>query len=495
MRLHMFLTDSFRGGVICCSLALPLGVPVLAQTPTPTVAAAASSLPAPGQSSPTANLTPDAPAQPAADNAAAPPAAATPAAPAVKERFVKPDQINSGDTAWLLVSTALVMMMTLPGLAFFYAGLVRKKNILSMMTHVFIAAAMVTTAWFAVGYPLAFSEGNAWFGAISSKTFFAADMVADPAKKVAVHALAGSIPELVFALYQAAFAVITGALIVGSFAERVKFGVTAWFCGLWTVLVYAPVAHWVWAPSGWLNQMGVADFAGGTVVHINAGAAALACAMAVGARRGYGKEAMIPANLAYMLIGTGLLWVGWFGFNGGSAMGANSTAGLAMVNTQVAAAASAIVYVLLEWMMRGRASLVGLATGAVAGLVCITPAAGYVTPLIALGFGAAGAFASFVGVTFVKGWIGADDSLDVFAIHGLVGVVGSLMTGLLAQTMLLGRTPSFTAEAVAVGTVLVYSFVVSFIIMKLLDWVMGARVSADDERDGLDLSQHGEQVA
>lgn len=420
--------------------------------------------------------------------------AVAPAALVVKERFIKPDQINTGDTAWLLASTALVMMMTLPGLAFFYAGLVRKKNILSMMTHVFIAAAVVTVAWFTIGYPLAFSDGNGWLGSISGRAMFASDMAVDPAKRVAVHQLAASIPEMVFALYQAAFAVITGALIVGSFAERVKFGVTAWFCGLWTILVYAPVAHWVWSPTGWLNQMGVADFAGGTVVHVNAGAAALACALAVGARRGYGKEPMVPANLAYMLIGTGLLWVGWFGFNGGSAMGANMIAGLAMVNTQVAAASAAIVYVLLEWLFRGKTSLVGLATGAVAGLVCITPAAGYVSPLTAMGFGAAGAVAAYVGVTVVKGWIGADDSLDVFAIHGLVGVVGSLMTGLLAQSIFLGRQPSFLTELLAVVTVLGYSFVMSFVIMKFLDWLMGARVSADDEQDGLDLSQHGEQV-
>ena len=464
-----------------CTVLLAAGLAVTApyaQTP-----------PAPsGQTAQVVSAVPIAPATAAA-------AAGLGAGQAAKERFVKADQINAGDTAWLLVSTALVMMMTLPGLAFFYAGLVRKKNILSMMTHVFIAASVVTVAWFAVGYPLAFSDGNAWLGSASFKTMFLADIAVEPGKRVAVHALASSIPEMVFALYQAAFAVITGALIVGSFAERVKFGVTAWFCGLWTVLVYAPVAHWVWAPTGWLNQMGVADFAGGTVVHINAGAAALACAFAVGARRGYGKEAMIPANLAYMLIGTGLLWVGWFGFNGGSAMGANTVAGLAMVNTQIAAAASAIVYVLLEWTLRGKASLVGLATGAVAGLVCITPAAGYVDPLTALYFGAAGATAAYVGVTFIKGWLGADDSLDVFAIHGVVGVVGSLMTGLLAQAAFLGRPPSFSAELIAVCSVLAYSFVMSFILMKLLDWIMGARVSADSERDGLDISQHGEQVS
>jgi ammonium transporter, Amt family len=359
---------------------------------------------------------------------------------------------------------------------------------------VFIASAMVTVVWFTLGYPLAFSEGNGWIGSLSIRSLFAADMVLDPSKRVAVHALASTIPELVFSLYQAAFAIITAALIVGGFAERVKFGVTAWFCGLWTALVYAPVAHWVWAPTGWLSALGAADFAGGTVVHINAGAAALACALAVGPRRGYGKEPMVPANLAYMLIGTGLLWVGWFGFNGGSAMGANTIAGLAMVNTQIAAAMSAIVYVLLEWTLRGKSSLVGLATGAVAGLVAITPAAGYVTPMLALAFGAAGALASYIGVTFIKGWIGADDSLDVFAIHGIAGIAGSLLTGVLAQSMFLGRQPSFTSELIAVGAVLVYSFVMSFIIMKLLDIVMGARVSADDERDGLDISQHGEQV-
>jgi ammonium transporter, Amt family len=423
--------------------------------------------------------------------------AASPEAAAVSPaalRLVKADQISGGDTAWLLTSTALVVMMTLPGLAFFYAGLVRKKNILSMMTHVFIASAMVTVVWFAVGYPIAFGGGGAWFGGLSVESMMLSRLMVSPEKGIAVNALAPSIPEVAFSLYQAAFAVITAALIVGAFAERVKFAVTAWFCGIWTALVYAPIAHWVWSPAGWLNQMGVADFAGGTVVHVNAGAAALACAFVVGARRGYGKEPMVPANLAYMLIGAGLLWVGWFGFNGGSAMGANFIAGLAMVNTQIAAAVSAIVYVLIEWIFRGKTSLVGLATGAVAGLVAITPAAGYVTPLIALCFGAAGALAAYIGVTFIKGWIGADDSLDVFAIHGVAGAVGSLLTGIFAQAVFLGRAPSFVAELTAVGAVLVYSFVMSFIIMKLLDMLLGARVSADDEIDGLDISQHGEQV-
>ena len=479
MRFFDNLNKLSKQLLACLALAIAGSVPVSAQTlVTPPMASATTATDA-AATAPTVTATP----------------AATATAPPPKERFVKVDQINSGDTAWLLVSTALVMMMTLPGLAFFYAGLVRKKNILSMMTHVFIAAAVVTISWFAVGYPLAFSDGNAWLGHISVKAMFLADIAVDPGKRVAVHQLASTIPEMVFALYQAAFAVITGALIVGGFAERVKFGVTAWFCGIWTIAVYAPVAHWVWSPNGWLNQMGVADFAGGTVVHVNAGAAALACAFVVGARRGYGREAMIPANLAYMLIGTGLLWVGWFGFNGGSAFGANTIAGLAMVNTQIAAAASAIVYVLLEWMLRGKASLVGLATGAVAGLVCITPAAGYVDPMTALYFGAAGAVAAYVGVTFIKSWLGADDSLDVFAIHGVVGVVGSLMTGLLGQAAFLGRPPSFSAELIAVASVLAYSFVMSFIIMKLLDWIMGTRVSPDDERDGLDLSQHGEQVS
>jgi ammonium transporter, Amt family len=462
---HLFRA-SIRAALCGCLITLLCALPALAQ-----------GTPNAGATSPTAVVS-----------------TAAVATPVVVGRFVKADQINSGDTAWLLASTALVLMMTLPGLAFFYAGLVRKKNILSMMTHVFIASAMVTVVWFTVGYPLAFVDGNAWIGTLSAKSLFVADMAVDPSKRVAVHSLANTIPELAFSLYQAAFAVITAALIVGGFAERVKFGVTAWFCGLWTALVYAPVAHWVWAPTGWLNLMGVADFAGGTVVHVNAGAAALACALVVGPRQGYGKEPMVPANLAYMLIGTGLLWVGWFGFNGGSAMGANMIAGLAMVNTQIAAAMSAIVYVLLEWALRGKSSLVGLATGAVAGLVAITPAAGYVTPLIALAFGAAGALASYVGVTVIKGWIGADDSLDVFAIHGVTGIVGSLLTGLLAQSIFLGRQPSFTSELTAVGAVLVYSFITSFVIMKLLDIVIGARVSADDERDGLDLSQHGEQV-
>ncbi len=428
---------------------------------------------------------------PGSTGAAADAASATKPA---KSRFVKADEISSGDTAWMLAATALVLMMTLPGLAFFYAGLVRKKNILSMMTHVFIASAMVTVVWFTAGYPMAFGVGGSWLGSWGVDSLFLSDMVVDPTKRVAVHTLAGTVPELVFALYQAAFAVITAALIVGSFAERVKFGVTALFCGLWTALVYAPVAHWVWAPTGWLNQMGVADFAGGTVVHVNAGAAALACALVARHRTGYGTEPMVPGNLAYMLIGTGLLWVGWFGFNGGSAMAANMIAGLAMVNTQVAAAVSAVVYVMLEWVLRGRTSLVGLATGAVAGLVVITPAAGYVTPALAMLFGVVGSLAAYFGVTVIKSWIGADDSLDVFAIHGIVGVVGSLLTGLLAQSVFLGRQPSFMAELIAVGAIATYSFIVSFVLMKVLDFILQVRVSKADEALGLDLSQHGEQV-
>jgi Amt family ammonium transporter len=333
---------------------------------------------------------------------------------------VDKSKIDSGDTAWQLAATALVIMMTLPGLAFFYAGLVRRKNILGTMTQVFIAAVMATVVWYAIGYSWAFSAGNAWLG--NSAQLLGEAMGLALGNKVMVHPLAPTIPEFAFSLYQAAFAIITVALIVGGFAERVRFGVTALFCGLWVLFVYAPVAHWVWHHNGWLYQMGVSDFAGGTVVHVNAGAAALACALVVGPRRGYGSEAMVPANLAYMLIGTGLLWVGWFGFNGGSAMGANGLASLAMVNTQIAAAVAAMVYAALEWMLRGRSSLIGLSTGAVAGLVAITPAAGYVLPAIAALFGLAGAIAAYLGVTMIKRMLGADDSLDVFGIHGVLAL-------------------------------------------------------------------------
>jgi Amt family ammonium transporter len=399
--------------------------------------------------------------------------------------------ISAGDTAWMLTSTALVLMMTLPGLAFFYGGLVRKKNILGTMTQVFIVAAIVSVLWFGLGYTLAFASGSPVVGFFDTSLSLPFMPQGD---RIPVHALAQSIPAPAFALFEGAFAIITAALIVGAFAERVKFGVAAVFCGLWSVLVYAPVAHWVWHPEGWLYAMGVRDFAGGLVVHVNAGAAALACALVVGPRHGYGREPMIPSNLAYMLIGAGLLWIGWFGFNGGSALAANGAASLAMVNTQIAASLAAVIFVLCEWMMKGQASLVGMSTGAVAGLVAITPAAGYVSVDAAYLFGVLGGVVAFASLLWLKPLLNIDDSLDVFAIHGTVGIAGSLLTPFLTHSELAGAKGQPMAEAIGVLAVLGYSFVVSWLLMKLLDVVMRAKVTRGEELDGLDLSQHGERV-
>ena len=404
---------------------------------------------------------------------------------------VKAEAISAGDTAWLLTSAVLVLLMTLPGLAFFYGGLVRKRNILGTMTQIFATACTVSVLWFLVGYSIAFAHGNAWLGGLSKVT---GSKFSSVVQGVAVDALAASVPETVFALFECGFAVITCALIIGAFAERIKFGIAVTFCSLWALLVYAPVAHWIWHPQGWAYAMGVRDFAGGIVVHVNAGAAALACAWVVGARRGFGKEPMVPYNLAYMLIGAGLLWIGWFGFNGGSALGANAQAGLASVNTLISAALAAMVFMALEWLLRGKPSLVGISTGAVAGLVAITPAAGFVTLDSALIFGAVGGLVSFIGLNWIKARLKVDDSLDVFAIHGLVGIAGSVMTPLFSRPELSGAPGSLLAELTATGVVFAYSFGVSWVLMKTLNVVLGARVSAREELDGLDLSQHGEQI-
>ena len=414
------------------------------------------------------------------------------AAASAAQTAVAASAISAGDTAWVLTSTALVLMMTLPGLAFFYGGLVRKKNILGTMTQVFIAAAVVSVLWFALGYTLAFASGSPWVGFLDGTSFSLQFM--PKGDRVPVHALAQQIPAPAFALFEGAFAIITAALIVGAFAERVKFSVAAVFCGLWSVLVYAPVAHWVWHPGGWLHEMGVRDFAGGMVVHVNAGAAALACALVAGPRHGYGREPMIPSNLAYMLIGAALLWIGWFGFNGGSALAANGVAGLAMVNTQIAASLAAVVFVLCEWMIKGQASLVGMSTGAVAGLVAITPAAGYVSVDAAYLFGVLGGVVAFASLLWLKPLLNIDDSLDVFAIHGTVGIAGSLLTPFLTHAELAGSKGQPMAEAIGVLAVLGYSFIVSWLLMKGLDLIVGVKVKRGEELDGLDLSQHGERV-
>jgi Amt family ammonium transporter len=452
-------------------------------------------------------------AAPAAAPATAAPAAApaAPPAPSTSEPSVITNaQINSGDTAWMLTSTALVLMMTVPGLALFYGGMVRKKNVLATLMQSFAITCLVTILWWAVGYSLAFTPGSPWLGGFSRvlmngmiyvKDIAAVDATKDsPAVaavigKVSVSHLGVTIPESVYAMFQLTFAIITPALICGAFAERMKFSAMLWFMGLWSLLVYSPIAHWVWEPTGWLASKGVLDFAGGTVVHINAGIAALAAALILGKRVGYGKEAMPPHNLTLTLIGASLLWVGWFGFNAGSAVASDGRAGMAMAVTQIATAAAALAWMFAEWLVKGKPSVLGIASGAVAGLVAITPASGFVMPTPSVIIGIAAGVICFFSSTAVKKMLGYDDSLDAFGVHCVGGIVGALLTGVFASTELDGGIAgSVMTQALGVGTTLVYGFVVSYIILKLIDMTIGLRVTEEDEREGLDVSQHGERV-
>lgn len=401
--------------------------------------------------------------------------------------------INSGDTAWMITATVLVLLMTLPGLGLFYSGMVRKKNILGTLAQAFAVCALVSLLWMMVGYSLAFMPGTPWLGDLSAR--WLETVTQDKAKGLlSVHHLATSIPESVFVMFQLSFAIITPALIAGAFAERMKFSALLAFMALWSLLVYAPVAHWVWEPTGWLAQRGVLDFAGGTVVHINAGAAGLAAAFMLGPRIGFGREALIPANLSYTMIGASLLWVGWMGFNGGSATAADGRAGMAMLVTQLGASAAALSWMLVEWWLRGKPTLLGLCSGAVAGLVAITPASGFVDPLGALIIGGASGVGCLWGATQLKRLIGADDSLDVFGVHGIGGLIGALLTGALAVPSIGGSTGSVLTQAIGAFATLLYSGIVSVVILWLVNLVFGLRVNAHDEREGLDLSQHGERL-
>ena len=328
----------------------------------------------------------------------------------------------------MMTSTALVLLMTLPGIALFYGGMVRKRSVINTMASVVAIAALVSILWFAVGYSVAFTPGNGWIGGTDRLWFSGLDYLKD-AGKVAVSHVAPNVPESVYAMFQLSFAIITAALVVGSFVERMRFSAMLWFIGLWSIAVYAPIAHWVWEPGGWLAQLGALDFAGGSVVHINAGVSGLVCAYFLGPRLGYGREPFEPFNLGLTMAGAGLLWVGWFGFNAGSAVAADGRAGLAMAVTHIAAAAGALSWMFGEWIVRKRPSLLGLCSGLVAGLVAITPAAGFVTPGIALLFGAVAGLTCYWGATGLKRLLNADDSLDVFGVHGIGGIVGSLMTG------------------------------------------------------------------
>ena len=416
--------------------------------------------------------------------------------------------IEPGDVAWVLTSTALVLLMTVPGLALFYAGMVRKKNVLATMMQSFSLCALMSVVWMVAGFSLAFTNGSPWIGDASRLllnglgegwnkpfTLGAGSAAAQPT----------TIPESVFILFEMAFAVITPAVITGAFADRMKFSALLLFMTLWSLLVYAPVAHWVWAPTGWLNHLGIADFAGGTVVEINSGIAGLVCALMLGRRLGYGHENMAPWNLSYAVIGAALLWVGWLGFNSGGALAANGRAAMAVLATQMAAAGATLSWSFAEWFLRAKPSVLGAISGAVAGLVAITPASGFVLPGPALAIGIVAGAVCFWAVTVLKPMLGYDDSLDVFGVHGVGGIVGMLATGVLAYGPLTATPlhPEGTAtggvhllgvQALGIATTLIYGALGSFLLLKLTDVLVGLRVSREQEREGLDIVLHGEQV-
>jgi len=416
--------------------------------------------------------------------------AQTPAPAAAGPKF------DSGDTAWMLTSTALVLMMTIPGLALYYGGMVRKKNVLATVMQSFAVTCLVTVLWTIVGYSVAFTEGTPFFGGFSR--FLLNGMMID-----SVNELAKTIPESVYMCFQMTFAIITPALICGAFADRMKFSALLWFIGLWAVLVYAPIAHWVWGPGGFLNDAGILDFAGGTVVHINSGVAGLMACLMLGKRRGYGTEAMAPHNLVLSVAGASLLWVGWFGFNAGSATAANGSAGMAMAVTQIATATAALTWMFVEWGLKGKPSVLGIISGAVAGLVAITPASGFVDPRGALIIGIAAGVLCYWGVTGLKNALGYDDSLDAFGVHGIGGAAGAILTGVLAVSavggeghsgLIDGNARQVLIQLYGVACTIVYDAIASLILLKVVDLVIGLRVDVDTEREGLDLAIHGEVV-
>ncbi len=436
-----------------------------------------------------------APSAASAAEAPAPAAAgATAAAPAPTEpQLIGTDKISSGDTAWMLTSTALVLMMTIPGLALFYGGMVRKKNVLATLMQSFAVTCVVTLLWWLIGYSWAFTPGSPYLGGASRMLFNGMSFMHD-ANKLTVSHLALTIPETVYAMFQLTFAIITPALIAGAFADRMKFSAMLVFMSVWSLVVYCPIAHWVWEPSGWLAVKGVLDFAGGTVVHINAGIAGLASCLVLGKRLGYGKESMQPHNLTLTLIGASLLWVGWFGFNAGSAVAADGRAGMAMAATQIATAAAALGWMFAEWIVKGKPSVLGIASGAVAGLVAITPASGFVGPTPSVVIGVVAGVLCFFATTSLKSALGYDDSLDAFGVHCIGGIIGALLTGVFASKEISGADGSVLTQLWGVGTTLIYGFVMSFIILKVIDMTMGLRVNEEQERVGLDISLHGERV-
>jgi Amt family ammonium transporter len=404
-------------------------------------------------------------------------------------------KFDTGDTAWMLTSTALVLMMTIPGLALFYGGMVRKKNVLATVMQSFAVACLISVLWLIVGYSLAFTTGSSIIGGLSR--VFLRGLALDSA-----HDLAKTIPETVYMCFQLTFAIITPALIAGAFAERMKFSAMMWFMGLWSLFVYAPIAHWVWG-GGFLGDWGVLDFAGGTVVHINAGVAGLICALVLGKRRGFGVENMAPHNLVYSVIGASLLWVGWFGFNAGSAGAASPNAGMAMAVTQFATAAAALSWMFAEWVARGKPSVLGAISGAVAGLVAITPASGFVNPMGGLVIGIVAGLICFWGATTLKHAMGYDDSLDAFGVHGIGGFIGAILTGVFAveaiggegkKGLIDGNGGQVLTQLWGCLVCIAWCAVATFILLKIVDALIGLRVTNEEEIEGLDINLHGETV-
>jgi Amt family ammonium transporter len=415
--------------------------------------------------------------------------AQSPAQPAVQISA----QINAADTAWMMAATALVLMMTIPGLALFYAGMVRKKNVLATMAQSFAATALGSILWAVLGYTLAFGSDAPVLGGLDR--LLLRGMAMD-----AISPFANTIPESLFMLYQMTFAVITAALVAGSVADRMRFSAFVWFAGLWLIFVYVPIAHWIWG-GGFLAKAGVLDFAGGTVVHVNAGVGGLVAAIVLGARRGYGHDNFAPYDLTLAVIGTGLLWVGWFGFNGGSALGANSRAVFAIVSTHLAASTGALTWMALEWWTRGKPSVLGMISGAVAGLGTITPASGFVLPWHGVVIGLVAGAVCFWSCTKLKLYFGYDDSLDVFGVHGVGGVVGTLLVGVFAARsvggvsgLLEGNGSQIAIQLYGIAVTLAWSAFATFILLKAVAAFIPLRVDKQSEIEGLDVTQHGEAL-
>ncbi|MEO1884503.1 MAG: ammonium transporter [Methylococcales bacterium] len=403
------------------------------------------------------------------------------------------DELNGGNTAWILTSTALVLFMTLPGLSLFYAGLVRSKNVLTVLMQCFSIACLVSVLWLLGAYSFIFTDGGALNGFIGgAEKILALGMgTAD---------LSGDIPETVFFMFQMTFAIITPALIVGGFAERMKFSSMFWFSGLWLVLVYVPVCHWVWG-GGWLAEMGVMDFAGGIVIHVNAGVAALVAAIVIGKRNGFPKMPMPPHNMTMVVAGAGMLWVGWFGFNAGSALTADGAAGMAMLVTHISAAAASLTWMFLEWKIHGKPSVLGIVTGMVAGLGTITPASGFVGPVGGLLIGISAGLICYYATQYIKTKLQIDDSLDVFSVHGIGGITGTLLTAVFAATEMGGLglpegvtiMSQVTVQFIAIFATIIWSAFFTFVILKILDSTLGIRVTAEQEQQGLDVVLHDER--